>query len=283
VTYTNNSEVVAFPTLRYKLTGGDLVFATLQADPQDTLTRSYDTTGVDRLDLVLDGATVATYRNKDSARKSGKPAMVEPFYATFPHGGASKHHGGSASLKMTVTNRPAAYSAGFGLTVGEGPEVYGGTSPLLYEPIPTPVSDKEGAPVSRTVTVPAGQPLWATAYFEINGPIFQALVERRLLVPAVDADDLEPVRGSAAALVVDAMPGQAPARSIVSVTAAGLSPRERFTVRLDGKVVGSGQATAEGYAHTFVTVPNGHANSVTVRVTGTGADRTGETVLGVSH
>ncbi|WP_431953263.1 S8 family serine peptidase [Actinacidiphila sp. bgisy167] len=283
VSYTNNSEVVAFPTLRYKLTGGDLVFATLQADPQDTFTRSYDTTGVDRLDLLLDGATVATYGNKDSARKSGKPAMVEPFYATFPHGGADKHHDGPASLKMTVTHRPAAYSAGFDLAAGEGSQVYAGTSLLVNEPIPTPVSDKEGTPVSRTVTVPAGQPLWATAYFEINGPIFQALVERRLLVPAVDADDLEPVRASGSALVVDAMPGQAAARSIVSVTAAGLSPRERFTVRLDGKAVGSGQATAEGYAHTFVTVPNGHAKSVTVRVTGTGADRTGETVLGVTR
>ncbi|WP_431961598.1 S8 family serine peptidase [Actinacidiphila sp. bgisy160] len=285
VTYTNNSEVVVFPTLRYKLTNGDLVFATLPTDPQDTLTRSYDTTGVDRLDLVLDGATVATYLNKDSARKSGKPAMAEPFYATFPHGGTGRHHGGPAQLEMTVTNRPAAYSAGFGLTVGEGPEVYAGTSLLLNEPIPTPVSDKEGAPVSRTVTVPAGQPLWATAYFEINGPIFQALVERRLLVPAVDADDLEPVRGSGSrpAFVVDAMPREATVRSTVSVTAAGLSPRERFTVRLDGRVVGSGRATEEGFAHAFVTVPNGHAKSLTVRVTGTGEGRTGETVLGVSH
>ncbi|MDX3239124.1 S8 family serine peptidase [Streptomyces sp. ME03-5709C] len=284
VTYTNNSGQVVFPTLRYKLTNGDLVFATLPTDPENTFTRSYDTTGVDRLDLVLDGATVATYRNKDSARKSGKPAMVEPFYATFPHGGTGEHHDDSASLKMTVTNRPAAYSAGFGLTVAEGTEVYAGTSLLLNEPIPTPVGDKEGTPVSRTVTVPAGQPLWATAYFEINGPIFQALVERRLLVPAVDAADLEPVRGSEAPpFVVDAMPGEAAARSTVSVSAAGLSPRERFTVALDGRVVGSGRATEEGYAHTFVTVPNGHAKSLTVRVTGTGKGRTSETVLGVSH
>lgn len=246
VSYTNNSEVPAFPTLRYKLTNGDLVLATLQADPEDTFTRSYDTTGVDRLDLVIDGTTVATYRNRDRAGLTGRPTMVEPFYTTFQRGGSAKQHGGTASLKMTVTNRPAAYSGGFALTVGEGPEIYAGTSLLLDERIPVPRSAQEGAPVSRTVTVPAGRPLWATAYYEVQGPIFQALAVRRILVPPVAAADLQPVRGSGSrpAFVVDTMPREAAAGTTASVTAAGLSPRERFTVRLDGRVVGFGRATA---------------------------------------
>ncbi|MDX2706893.1 S8 family serine peptidase [Streptomyces sp. PA03-6a] len=284
VSYTNNSEVPVFPTLRYKLTNGDLVLATLQTDPEDTFTRSYDTTGVDRLDLVLDGTTVATYRNKDRAGRTGRPAMVEPFYATFQRGTPAKHHGGPAPLRMTVTNRPAAYSGGFALTVGEGPEIYAGSSLLLDERIPTTRSPQEGAPISRTVTVPAGRPLWATAYYEIQGPIFQALAVRRILVPPVDADDLEPVHGSGSRspFVVDTMPREAAAGSTASVTAAGLSPSERFTVRLDGRVVGSGRATAAGFAHAFVTVPHGHGRTLTVRVTGTGAGRSGETVLGLS-
>ncbi|WP_405770870.1 S8 family serine peptidase [Actinacidiphila glaucinigra] len=284
VSYTNNSEVPAFPTLRYKLTNGDLVLATLQADPEDTFTRSYDTTGVDRLDLVIDGTTVATYRNRDRAGLTGRPTMVEPFYTTFQRGGSAKQHGGTASLKMTVTNRPAAYSGGFALTVGEGPEIYAGTSLLLDERIPVPRSAQEGAPVSRTVTVPAGRPLWATAYYEVQGPIFQALAVRRILVPPVAAADLQPVRGSGSrpAFVVDTMPREAAAGTTASVTAAGLSPRERFTVRLDGRVVGFGRATAGGFAHAFVPVRHTHDRTLTVRVTGTGAGRSGETVLGVS-
>ncbi|MEU4093608.1 S8 family serine peptidase [Streptomyces sp. NPDC026673] len=284
VSFTNNSDVPVFATLRYKLTDGDLVLATLQADPEDTFSRSYDTTGVDRLDLVLDGTTVATYRNRDRAGLSGRPAMVEPFYATFRRGGTAGHDGGSAPLKMTVTNRPAAYSGGFSLSVGEGPEIYAGMSLFINEPIPTTRSPQEGAPISRTVTVPAGRPLWATAYYEINGPIFQALAVRRIIVPPVAAEDLEPVRGSRPrpAFVVDAMPREATAGTTVSVTAAGLSPRERFTVRIDGRVVALGRATAEGFAHAFVPVPRGHGRTLTVRVAGTGAGRSGETVLGVS-
>ncbi|MEU1620938.1 S8 family serine peptidase [Streptomyces sp. NPDC005722] len=284
VSYTNNSDVPVFPTLRYKLTSGDVVLATLQADPEDTFTRSYDTTGVDRLDLVIDGTTVATYRNKDRAGLTGRPAMVEPFYATFQRGTSAQHHGGPAPLRMTVTNRPAAYSGGFALTVGEGPEIYAGSSLLLDERIPVTRSAQEGAPVSRTVTVPAGRPLWATAYYEVQGPIFQALAVRRIIVPPVDADDLQPVRGSGTrpTFVVDAMPGEAATGSTASVTAAGLSPRESFTVRLDGRVVGSGRATAQGFAHAFVPVPHGHGGTLTVRVTGTGAGRSGETALVVT-
>lgn len=277
--YTNGTDRTAFPTLRYKLSGGDVIFTTLMIDPGVTVTRSYDTTGVDHLDLVLDGAAVATYRNRQQSRSSGRPAMAEPFYATFQRG-KSRHEGDPVA--MTLTNRPAAYSAEFILTAGQGTEVYAGTSFFHNEKIPTPRSPQEGTPVSRTLSVPSGRPLWATAGFEVHGPIIAYVADRYLLMTPMSADDLRPVRASHSGtpFVVDVSPRQAAGGTTVSVTAAGLAPHEAYTVRLGGRIAGTGRATASGFAHAFVRVPPAHGRTTSVRVTGSRPDRTGGTELG---
>lgn len=280
VSFTNNSDLVVFPTLRYKLTSGDLIFTNLQAESGDTLAASYDVTGVDRLDMVLDGVTVATYRNQDRSRLSGRPVLGEPFSATLTRGTSTQHGG---SLAMTLTNRPAAYSALFTLSVGEGPALYDGRDFLYDEDIANPVLPQDGTPISRTVTVPSGEPLWATAYYEVESPILQYLAVRQVLVTPVTRDDLQPVSGSHPEpdFVVDASPREAAEGTTVSVSAAGLSPREAFTVRLDGRIVGSGRATAAGFAHDLVRVPHGHGRTMSVQVTGDGRNRSGETELGL--
>ncbi|MFJ4983581.1 S8 family serine peptidase [Streptomyces sp. NPDC088732] len=278
LSYTNRTDRTAFPTLRYKLTGGDVVFTTLMIDPGVTFTRSYDTTGVDHLDLVLDGVAVATYRNGQQSGLSGRPAMAEPFYATF-HRGTSRRAGDPVS--MTLTNRPAAYSAEFILTAGEGTEVYAGTSYFHNEKIPTPRSTQEGAPVSRTLSVPSGRPLWATAGFEVHGPIVSYVADRYLLMTPMTADDLQPVRASHSGtpFVVDVSPRQSPGGTTVSVTAAGLAAHEAWTVRIGGRVAVTGRAGATGFVHAFVRVPAAHGRTTSVRVTGSRSDRFGEAVL----
>ncbi|MFJ5215922.1 S8 family serine peptidase [Streptomyces sp. NPDC088354] len=278
LTYTNRTDRTAFPTLRYKLTGGDVIFTTLMIDPGVTFTRSYDTTGVDHLDLVLDGAAVATYRNGQQSRLTGRPAMVEPFYATFQRGKARRE---GDPVAMTLTNRPAAYSAEFFLTAGEGTEVYAGTSFFHNEKIPVPRSTQEGAPVSRTLTVASGRPLWATAGFEVHSPILSYVADRYLLMTPMSAADLQPVpaRHSGTPFVVGVSPRQAAEDTTVSVTAAGLAAREAYVVRLGGRVVGTGKATAAGFVHAFVRVPSGHGRTVPVRVTGSRPDRSGGTEL----
>ncbi|MFB7293650.1 S8 family peptidase [Actinacidiphila glaucinigra] len=275
--YTNNTSRTSTPTLRYKLTGGDVIFTTLMIDPGKTVTRSYDVTGVDRLDLVMDGAAVATYRNRQDSRVTGRPVMTERFYATF-HRGNPKVDGGL--LEATFTNRPAAYSSEFFLTAGEGTEVYTGVRFLHDEKIPTPNLPQEGTPVSRTLSLPSGRPLWATAGFEVHTPILSYIEDRYLLMTPMSQADLEPARGHGAAeFVVDAAPRQAAVGTTVSVTAAGLSAHEPYTVRVGGRVVGSGRATAQGFAHTFVRVQHGHGFTSSVRVTGSRPNRFGVTEL----
>ncbi|GAA1529545.1 S8 family serine peptidase [Kribbella lupini] len=188
VSFTNRSERVVFPTLRYKLTSGDVVFATLQVDPEQTLSRTYDVTGVDRLDLVLDGAAVATYRNLDKSRLTGRPVMAEPFWATF-------HRGTGQQLQLTLTNRPAGYSGLFSLLLGQGTDIYTGPKELYAEDIPVVYSPEEKAPVSRTLNVPAGRPLWATAFYEVVRPDIQYLAVRTMLATPLTHADLAPVRG----------------------------------------------------------------------------------------
>jgi hypothetical protein len=277
VSYTNASDLVVFPTLRYKLTHGDLVFTTLQVDTGDTLSGSYDMTGVDQVDLVIDGVTVATYRNTDKSRLSGTPALREPFSATLTRDASAK----DGSLSLTLTNTPAAYSDYFTLSVGEGTDIYQGRTFLYTQNVVVPRIPRDGTPVSRTVTVPSGQPLWAAAYFEVQSPILQYLAERRILLPQVAPDDLKPVGrpDSVPEFVADVSPREAAARTTVSVTAAGLSPHEAFSVRLGGRVVGSGRASATGFAQDFVHVPHGSARAMSVQVTGDRPSRTGETEL----
>ncbi|MFD3457656.1 S8 family serine peptidase [Streptomyces sp. NPDC058691] len=279
LSYTNRTERTATPTLRYKLTSGDEIFTTVMIDPGNTFTRSYDMTGVDHLDLVLDGVAVATYRNGQQSRFIGRPAMAEPFYATF-HRGQGRHEGDPVA--MTLTNRPAAYSAEFILTAGEGTEVYAGTSFFHNEKIPVPRSTQEGAPVSRTLSVPSGRPLWATAGFEVHSPIISYVADRYLLMTPVSAADLEPVRvlRPGTQFVVGVSPRQAAEGTTVSVTAAGLFAHEAYTVRIGGRVVGSGKATAAGFAHAFVRVPPAHGRTTSVRVTGARPNRSGATELG---
>jgi subtilisin family serine protease len=279
VSFTNAFDDVVFPSLRYKLTNGDLIFTTLQAEAGQTVSASYDMTGADRLDLVLDGVTVATYRNEDGSRRSGRPAMREPFFATFTRGTSKQH---DKSMSMTVTNRPAAYTDYFTLSVGTGADFSDGTSELSAQDIIVPRIPKEGEPVSRTVTVPSGRPLWATAFYEIHNPDLDLLARRRIYTTPVTWEDLGPVKAhSEPEFMADASPRAASEGTTVSVTAAGLSPHEAFTVRLDGRVVGSGRASAAGFAHEFVRVPHGHGKTMSVRVTGEHRNRTGETELEV--
>ncbi|GGK73026.1 hypothetical protein Sme01_07390 [Sphaerisporangium melleum] len=276
VSFTNSSDYAVFPALRYKLTSGELIFANLHAEPGATVTRSSDVTGVDRLDLLLDGATIATYRNPEQSRLAGRPAMGEPFYATFTRGRAG-HHG--APLTMTVTNRPAAYTAGFSLSAGVGVEIDSGDF-LHYEDIPNPIIPQAGAPISRTFSLPAGRPLWLKVYYDVHAPDIRYEALRRILVTPLTDDDLAPVRGrSAPEFVVDALPREATGGTTVSVTAAGLSAGERFTVRIGGRTAGSGRATEAGFAHVFARVPDGHGRVIPVKVTGDHPNRSGETVL----
>jgi subtilisin family serine protease len=272
VTFVNHGERTIFPTLRYKLTSGDVVFATLQADPDQTLSRSYDVTGVDRLDLVLDGAAVATYQNQDKSRLTGRPLMAEPFWATF-------HRGSGQQLQMTLTNRPAGYSGLFSLLVGQGTEIYAGTKDLYAEDIPVVYSPEEKAPVSRTLSVPSGQPLWATAFYEVQTPDLQYLAVRTMVATPLTQDDLAPVRDRSAEFAVDAAPQPARTGTTVSVTAAGLAPNEPWTVWAGILPVAHGRASATGWMHEFVRIPLLHGSTLPIHVTGSSLTRSGQTTV----
>ncbi|MEV6282533.1 S8 family serine peptidase [Kribbella sp. NPDC051770] len=271
VSFVNHGERTVFPTLRYKLTSGDVIFATLQADPEQALARSYDVTGVDRLDLVLDGAAVATYRNLDKSRLTGRPAMAEPFWATFRRGSGQQ-------LQLTLTNRPAGYSGLFSLLVGQGTDTYTGPKELYAEDIPVVYSPEEKAPVSRTLNVPAGQPLWATAFYEVVRPDIQYLAVRSLLATPLTSADLGPVRGGST-FSVDAAPSPAPTGSTVSVTAAGLAPNEPWTVWMGILPVAHGRASSAGRMQAFVQVPLLHGSTLAIHVTGQSLTRSGETTI----
>jgi hypothetical protein len=214
---------------------------------------------------------VATYRNLDKSRLTGRPLMAEPFWATF-------HSGTGQQLQLTLTNRPAGYSGLFSLLVGQGTDTYTGPKELYAEDIPVEYTPEEKAPVSRTLKVPAGQPLWATAFYEVIRPDIQYLAVRTMLATPLTQSDLAPVHGGST-FAVDAAPSPARTGTTVSVTAAGLSPNEPWTVWAGILPVAHGRASADGWVHAFVQIPLLHGNTTSIHVTGKSLTRSGEAVI----
>jgi subtilisin family serine protease len=241
----NKQEDLVQPALRYKLTNGSAIYSMLYANPLETTTATHDLRGVDHVDLVLDGQTITTYTNKDANRTSGTPTILEDFWGTLS--ATPKTGDATKPLTLTISNRYAAYSEGYDLSVGVGPKIYD-ADPFYYEQVPHDLVTVKGPVIEKVVAVPAATRLWSTAYFEAHTPVFQYLGLRTLLIGATTAADLAPVKAPplpAERFTVTATPNLAAKGQTVQVHATGLAAKERYTIKLADTVV-TGTASSTG-------------------------------------
>lgn len=203
--YDNSVGAITQLTMRYKLCTGPLVFASLWVD-QPVVSGTFDVTAVAGVDVILDGTLIGSYENEGPDRCAEEPDISNEFWATFSD--ASLDQAGDVAdaeadadadaeaevdtpITLTMTNRYAAYSGGFDLSVGHGDDIYQGR--FFIEEVPHDRVTEPGPTESRTIEVEEDAAFWVRAKYEVLRDDFQLTAHRVIFTTPVSLDELAPV------------------------------------------------------------------------------------------
>lgn len=190
VTVDNRSGTALYPLVRYTLCDGGRIEATGYA-PEGSNAETYDLTGVTRVELFADDALVGTFENSDGPARCAD-AVPEVTQDLWAHLSAPEDpEDPERPVAYEVGFRHAAYSPGFWLEVGEGPERYA-EDPFHSEGVPTEVVTEQGPVVTRSFTLPEATPAWAVATYEAQTPIIHYQGMAWLETGPVTVDELRP-------------------------------------------------------------------------------------------
>ncbi|SHF49233.1 pre-peptidase C-terminal domain-containing protein [Jatrophihabitans endophyticus] len=248
VAVQNNAGTSFNPMVRYYGCDNRLVVANGYLK-DGASTQRWDLTGFRRVDVVDDyGNRLLSHANTGPHRcDEAHIDVAQNYWATATatprsaHGYDAKH-----PISLTISNRYAAYSAGFDLVVGEGTHRVRGTE-LYYEQIPTPQVTAPGPVVSRTVAIRPGAAVYASSVWEAQNPAngIHVLATGWVDVPALTMAALTPPTITAG---TPQLTGHRTVGSLLRVDPGRWRPAgTRFAVRWlrDGKAIGG--ATAARY------------------------------------
>ena len=275
--FANNTFGPLYPDVAYKTCAGPMVYANIGMNQDALVNSTFNLAGITDMTMSLDGKVIGSFSNTSASKCASKYTIDQPLWITMSDKGATGTSG--APISAVVSNRYATYSYGYDLRMGTGTEVL--QNQLSFEGIPVDYTTTEGPVIDRTFDLKENQPYWIAAVFERFTPGKQSMNIRRALTPAVTLNMLQPVV-QAKKLKVSAASGLLVAGSKTTVVASGLAAREKYTIKVAGRTVLTGTASAAGGVRKSVTIPKATAaGKRSVQVFGSIKTRTGSDTISV--